>query len=121
MNAKTLAITGALTLGLLAPAGTAVAASTDDHPNPLGGVLNIFGGHDGNDRKDGRNDRRKHVSTFKITSVVHSVDTDDRTITVGSADHRRTVKVAADAKIWRNGHRARLRNLNKGDDVKLWG
>lgn len=133
MNGKTLfpvlscpvrlAITGALTLGLLAPAGTAIAATTDDHRPGLGSLLGIFGDRDDRKekRKDRREDRRKRVSTFKISGEIRSVDTADREITIGTGDNRRTVRVAVDAKIWRDGDRARLRDLERGDDARISG
>ncbi len=123
MNGKTLAITGALTLGLLAPAGAAVAADRDDD-GPLGGVLGGIlnrGDNDRKDKKDDRRDPRRHVSTFKISGEIRSVDTDDREITVDTGDHRRTVRVAEDARITRDGDRARLRDLERGDDVRIAG
>ncbi|HUR73704.1 MAG TPA: DUF5666 domain-containing protein [Sporichthya sp.] len=124
MNGKTLVITGALTLGLLAPAGAAVAATNDDHPSPLGGVLGIFGDHDRRDHrdhKDERDARDRHVRTFKITGEIRSVDTGDREIIVGTGDHRRRVHVDGETKIWRDGDRARLRDLERGDDVRISG
>ena len=123
MNGKTLLITGALTLGLLAPAGAAVAADHDDD-GPLGGVLGGIlnrGDHDRHDKKDDRKDRRKHVSTFKITGEIRDVDTSDREIIVGTGDHRRRVHVNDDTKIWRDGDRAKLRELERGDDVRISG
>jgi hypothetical protein len=123
MNGKTLLITGALTLGLLAPAGAAVAADRDDD-GPLGGVLGGIlnrGDHDRKDKKDDRKDRRKHVSTFKFTGEIRDVDTSDREIVVGTGDHRRRVHVNDDTKIWLDGDRAKLRDLEHGDDVRITG
>jgi Cu/Ag efflux protein CusF len=127
MKAKTLVITGALTLSLLVPAGAAVAAPADHHPGPLGGVLNIFGDHDRRDGKNGEHDNRfgrKHVKRFVISATIRSVDTDDRTITVGHGHEggdTRKVKVDDDAMIWRDGDRANLRDLEKGDHVRMTG
>lgn len=127
MNGKTLAITGALMLGLLAPAGAAVAVDRDDD-GPLGGVLGGILDRGDNDRKDkkkerkdDRKDRRKHVSTFKVSGEIRDVDTSDREIIVGTGDHRRRVHVNDDTKIWRDGDRARLRDLERGDDVRITG
>lgn len=121
MNGKTLVITGALTLGLLAPAGAAVAADRDDD-GPLGGVLGrIIDRTDRDDRKDERKAKNKRVSTFKITGEIRDVDTGDREIIVGTGDHRRRVHVSGDAKIWRDGDRAKLRDLERGDDVRVSG
>jgi Cu/Ag efflux protein CusF len=129
MNAKSLAIAGALTLGLLAPAGTAIAATTNDHPSPLGGVLGIVGGHDrnGDNQDHDSNDQRfgrKHVSMFVLSSTIRSVNTDTRTITVGHAKRggdTERIHVAKDAKIWRDGHEANLRDLKNGDHVRMAG
>lgn len=125
MTGKTLAITGALTLSLLVPAGAAVAATTDDHPGPVGRVLNVFGDHD---RKDDQGRfsglfSRKDVHRFVISGTIRSVDTDDRTITIGHGERRktRTVKVAADAAIWRDRDRAKLGDLEQGDHVRMTG
>ena len=123
MNGKTLAITGALTLGLLAPAGTAVAATADDDRPVLGGLLGIFDRDDDNDRKD-RKDRKKerrNSSTFRFVGEIRSFDRDDREIRVDLGDKNRTVKVARDAKIWREGDRVKFRDLERGDDVRIWG
>jgi hypothetical protein len=129
MNGKTLAITGALTLGLLAPAGTALAATTDDDA-PLGGVLGIFdrGDRDDRDRRGDWDDRKKNrkddwrnTSTFRLSGEIRSIDTDDREIRVDLGDRNRTVRVDEDAKIWRDGERARLRDLERGDDVRIAG
>ena len=126
MNGKTLVITGALTLGLLAPAGTAFAATTGDD-GPLGGVLDIFDRGDRDDRRDW-DDRKKNrkkdwrkTSTFRLTGELRSIDTDDRELRVDVGDKTRTVRVDEDAKIWRDGERARLRDLERGDDVRIAG
>lgn len=129
MNGKTLAITGALTLGLLAPAGTAIAANTDDD-GPLAGVLSIVDrddrdGRDRWERWDERRKNRKHdwrrTSTFRLIGEIRSVDTQDREIRVDLGDRNRTVRVAEDARIWRDGKRAQLRDLERGDDVRIAG
>ncbi len=123
MNGKTLAITGALTLGLLAPAGTAIAATTDDDNPGLGGLLGIFDrDDDDNDRSDRKERReRRNAGTFRLNGDLRSVDRDDREITVDLGNRNRTVKVAKDAKIWRDGDRVRLRNLERGDEVRVSG
>jgi len=114
MNGKTLALTGALTLGLLAPAGAAIAASADDDNPRLGGLLGIF------DRDDDDRERR-NVNTFRLTGELRSIDRDDREIRVDLGERNRTLRVAKDAKIWRDGERARLRDLERGDDVRIAG
>lgn len=131
MNAKHLAIAGALTLGLLAPAGAAVAAPTDDRPGgPLGGVLNLFGDHDRkkdkdkrkNDRKD--DNRNKKRSYFVYSGTIRSIDTDDRTITVGHGKRggdTKKIRVDDDANITRDRDDANLRDLRKGDHVRIVG
>lgn len=126
MNGKTLAITGALALGLLAPAGTAIAATADDD-RPLGGVLGIFdrGDRDGRDRWDDRRENRKKdwrsTSTFRLTGEIRSIDTDARTLRVDLGEKTRRVRVDEDAKIWRDGEKAGLRDLQRGDDVRVAG
>jgi hypothetical protein len=124
MNGKTLAIAGALTLGLLAPAGTAIAATADDDGPLGGGVLGIFDRGDRDDRDDRKENRKRdwrNTSTFRLTGEIRSIDTDDREIRVDLGDKNRTVRVDEDAKIWRDGERARLRDLERGDDVRIAG
>jgi len=126
MNGKTLAITGALTLSLLVPAGAAVAAPADDHPGPLGGVLNIFGDHE---NKKGKKKHehpfgRKHVKRFVISATIRGINPDDRTIRVGHGHEggdTRVVWVDDDAVIWRDGDRAKFGDLEKGDHVRMTG
>src|SRR5690349_19030169 len=101
MKGKTLAITGALTLALLAPAAASVAAPADRHPSPLGGVLNIFGDHDNNKHNNpfGRN----HVKRFVISATIRAINPDDRTVRVGHGHEggdTRVVRIADDAVIW---------------------
>lgn len=122
MNGKTLAITGVLTLGLLAPAGTAIAATTDND-GPLGGVLGgLLGGNDDNDnRKEKRKKDRRNVTDFRFSGEIRSFDRDDREIKVDLGDKNRWVRVAKGAKIWRDGDRATFRELRRGDDVRVSG
>jgi hypothetical protein len=128
MKGKTLAITGALTLSLLVPAGAAVAAPTDGHPGPLGGVLNIFGDHDG--KKNRKHDKdehpfgRKHVKRFVISATIRGINPDDRTVRVGHGHEggdSRVVWVDDDATIWRDGDKAKFGDLEKGDHVRMTG
>ena len=114
MNGKTLALTGALTLGLLVPAGAAIAATADDDNPRLGGLLGIF------DRNDDDRERRD-VSTFRLKGELRSVDRDDREIKVDLGDRNRTLRVAKDAKIWRDGDRVKVRELERGDEVRISG
>ena len=128
MKGKTLAITGALTLSLLVPAGAAVAAPTDDHPG-LGGILNIFGDHDGkkkhkNKKHDDNRFNRKHVNRFVVSATIRGINPDDRTVRVGhgkSGGDTRVIWVDDDATIWRDGDRAKFGDLEKGDHVRMTG
>ena len=118
MKGKTLAITGALTLSLLVPAGAAVAAPADRHPGPLGGVLNIFGDRD-NNRRD-----NKHVKRFVISATIRAINPDDRTVRVGHGHEggdTRVVRIADDAVIYRDGDKAKFADLEKGDHVRMVG
>jgi hypothetical protein len=128
MKGKTLAITGALTLALLAPAGASVAAPADRHPSPLGGVLNIFGDHDNNkDKRKNKHDNpfgRKHVKRFVISATIRAINPDDRTVRVGHGHEggdTRVVQIADDAVIWRDGDKAKFSDLEKGDHVRMVG
>jgi hypothetical protein len=128
MNGKTLALTGALTLSLLVPAGAAVAAPADDHPGPLGGILNVFGDHDRKDRKkhddNGFHFGRNHDKRFVVSGTIRGINPDDRTVRVGHGKRggdSRVIWVDDDAKIWRNGDRAKFGDLKKGDHVRMTG
>lgn len=121
MTGKTLAITGALTLALLAPAGAAVAAPADRHPSPLGGVLNIFGDNDNHKNNRFGDKRAKH---FVISATIRAINPDDRTVRVGHGHEggdTRVVKIADDAVIWRDGDKAKFSDLEKGDHVRMVG
>ncbi|GAA0622863.1 hypothetical protein GCM10009547_27310 [Sporichthya brevicatena] len=126
MNGKTLLISGVLTLGLLAPAAPAVAAPADGGPG-LGGLIgNLFDRDDHKKHKKHQKDRKKksdrrNVSYFRIDGEIRSVDRADRKIVVDLGKRNRTVHVAKDAKIWRDGDRVNLRDLRRGDDVKVSG
>src|SRR4051794_25860476 len=124
MNGKTLAITGALTLSLLVPAGAAVAAPTDDHPGPLGGILNVFGDHGKKHKHDDNRFGNKHVKRFVISATIRGINPDDRTIRVGHGHEggdSRVVWVDDGAVIWRDGDKAKFGDLEKGDHVRLTG
>lgn len=121
MNGKTYTVTAALALALIAPAGPAIAASaaTAGDDGPLGGVLGVFDRGDRDDRREKW--ERRHRSTFRFVGEIRSVDTEDRVITVDLGDRNRTVRVDEDAKIRRDGAPARLRDLERGDDVRIAG
>src|SRR5689334_8096191 len=118
MKGKTLAITGALTLSLLVPAGAAIAAPADHHPSPLGGILNVFGDRDNKDRKhDDNRFGNKHVKRFVISATIRAINPDDRTVRVGHGHEggdTRVVRIDDDAVIWRDGDKAKFGDLEKG-------
>jgi hypothetical protein len=123
MNAKSLAVAGAVTVGLLVPAGSAMAAPTDDNPGPLGGLLGVVN-HNGDDNHNGDRIGHRHVNRFFYSGTIRSINVDDRVIVVGHGRHggdTKRIHIADDAKIMRDGDSAHLRDLREGDHVRLVG